>query len=128
MNVIKLCAAAVLALCAVMILRDSKHPHPEYIVMSVGAIIAVRVIGNLSSAVECLRSLANGGTVSGYLPLLLRGAGISYLTDFTSGLCRDAGEDRIAHYVELAGRSELLLLSLPLMTELAELSLGMLNI
>ena len=57
MNVIKLCAAAVLALCAVMILRDSKHPHPEYIVMSVGAIVAVRVIGNLSSAVECLRCL-----------------------------------------------------------------------
>lgn len=127
-TIVKICATAFLALCAILLLRDSKHSHTGYIVIAVGIAVASRVVINLSEAVGCLQNLADGTSVSGYLPTLLRAAGISYITDFTSGLCRDAGEENIAGYVEIAGRSELILLSLPLISELAELSFGMLNL
>jgi stage III sporulation protein AD len=54
--------------------------------------------------------------------ILLRALGITYLTSISADICRSSGEASVAGYIESAGRVELLLLAVPLFSELFELA------
>ena len=56
-----------------------------------------------------------------YFPILIKAVGISLLTATASEICRSAGEDAIASKVELLGKCELLVLSLPILKDVADL-------
>lgn len=69
-----------------------------------------------------LSELAESGGLSDSLSSILRMLGIGALTAFTADVCRDLGEATLASRVELCGRVEILLLSLPFLTELLSLA------
>lgn len=48
-----------------------------------------------------------------YYGVLMKIIGITYLCEFTSGICKDAGYSSIAAQVEMAGRVLVLLASIP---------------
>lgn len=127
-DIIKLCATALLALCAVLLLRRFESPHARGVIIAAGCVLMFRALLNLSTVASYLRDLTDDTATESYMSSVLRAAGIACLTEFTAEMCRDAGEGAIAGYVEIVGRSELVLLSLPLISELTELSLGMLNL
>jgi stage III sporulation protein AD len=52
--------------------------------------------------------------------LLIKALGIGYLCRFASDLCRDAGETALAGYVELAGKVMIVVLSFPLLEQVAQ--------
>ncbi|MBQ4121735.1 MAG: hypothetical protein IJD35_06965 [Clostridia bacterium] len=56
-----------------------------------------------------------------YITLLLKSVGISLVVSTASDICRDCGENAIAAKVELLGKCEILLLSLPLLKEITAL-------
>ena len=53
---------------------------------------------------------------------LLKAVGVGYVSQIGGDVCRDLGAESVAAKIELCGRAELLLLSLPLFAELLELS------
>ncbi|MBQ7325162.1 MAG: hypothetical protein IJW98_05425 [Clostridia bacterium] len=57
-----------------------------------------------------------------YLPYLMKSMGISLLSTTAADLCRDSGEGSIANKLELLGKCEIVLLSLPLLKELLTLA------
>jgi stage III sporulation protein AD len=57
-----------------------------------------------------------------YLPYLMKSMGISLLSTTAADLCRDSGESSIANKLELLGKCEIVLLSLPLLKELLSLA------
>ena len=56
-----------------------------------------------------------------YLIILLKSVGISLVVSTAADICRDCGENAIASKVELLGKCEILLLSLPLLKEITAL-------
>ncbi len=56
--------------------------------------------------------------ISEYAELMLKGLGVAVITRICASVCREAGRGGIADYVELAGRLEILLLCLPLMSRI----------
>lgn len=52
---------------------------------------------------------------------VLKAIAIAYITHFGALLCRDSGESMIAAKVELAGKTAILLITLPIICELLEL-------
>lgn len=127
-ELIKLCGAALAALVGVLVLREAKSSLAETAASFFGICIMTRVLMNMSDLVTYLQSIAAGTNAQGYLKTLLKAAGIAYITEFTAGICRDSGVGSVASYVELLGRTELIMLSLPLMTELLELSFTLLKL
>ncbi len=125
---VKLCAVMLLALFAFTILKDSKAEHPEVVVLFFGIYVMFRILAGTVNIVSFIKDIAEGTTVEGYLKILIKGAGITYITDFGSDLCKSANASTMAQYVEFAGRCELVLLSLPLVSELLEISYKMLNV
>ena len=127
-ELIKLCGGGILALAATLILKDSKVPHPEFVPRLFGVCIIANLISSITNVIFFMNSIASGTAVEGYMKTLLKAAGIVYLTDITADICRNSGEASIASYVEIAGKAELAVLALPLMSELIDLSFGILNI
>lgn len=55
---------------------------------------------------------------SGYLSILLKMIGITYITEFSMDLCKDAGYSAVANQIGIAGKVTLLGLSIPVLTSL----------
>ena len=67
---------------------------------------------------DLLRAAALPGE---YAVILFKALGICWLAQFAADSCRDAGESALASKVELAGKTAVLLTTLPLFSAVAEL-------
>ena len=63
---------------------------------------------------EIRRLMESAGMNSVYGSVLLKTVGICFLCQFTADACRDAGQSSLAAKVELACKTAVLLISLPL--------------
>ena len=128
MSVLQICGIGILAVSAMMLLKGAGYSQPQTVLLIVGLTVTSRVVVNLSEVVSFTLSISEGTGASEHIKLLLKAAGLAFLTDFTAGICRDTGEGSIAEYVEIFGKTELVVLMLPVVSELIELSFGMLNL
>lgn len=62
------------------------------------------------------------GKFDDYLPYLLKSMGISLISSTAADLCRDCGESSVASKLEMLGKCEIVVLSLPLIRELLTLA------
>lgn len=132
MTVIKLCGIAIMA---VMMTVTLKQFRPEIATV----MTAVTCVLLLSSAIACFSPVAelfsslNGqgdgsvlGEFSSHMQVLVKSLGIGLLTQSTADICRDSGEGAIASKIELAGKAEIFVLGLPLISELLEVTRSLL--
>ena len=86
----------------------------------VGALLSVQ-LKRLGSFVTMFRNLEElSGINPEYLSILLKMIGITYVGEFASGICKDAGYQTLAVQIELFGKLTILLLSLPVLSALLE--------
>ena len=55
-----------------------------------------------------------------YIRILLKMAGIAYLSQFATALCRDAGQGAMASQIAFAGKASMLIVSFPILRTLVE--------
>ena len=78
-------------------------------------------VGVLAGVIDRLQELFSYAKLpGGYFSLLLKILGITYLADFGSSLCRDAGQTAIAAQIDLAGRLVVISISLPVILAVFE--------
>lgn len=123
----KICAGALISLCALLLLRRQDTAFAESIVVFFGVFVLSHTALSFGETVKYLSAAARKYSVEGDFKTLLKAAGTAFVSDITSELCRSADSPSLAVYVELFGRCEILLLSMPLLGELIELSVGLLN-
>lgn len=127
----KLFGAAVLAVLAIMIIR--KQSPDTAITLRLVATVALAAVSILAiePIVEYVRELSDtlgdAEKIGVACEVLLKTLGISILTHVTATVCRDSGEGSIAYYVELGGKIEILLLSLPLIREMIDTTLTLME-
>lgn len=115
------CGAGLCAFFAISVVREMKREYAVTIAVAVCVIFLAYVIPRAMEVVDFIKTAATAAN-SGYVSILVRGLGITYLTSISGEICRSSGETSVAGYIECAGRVELLILALPLFTELFELS------
>ena len=112
----------VIALMGVILAMFLKTQKPEYSVflsLCIAALILFCVLGLFTSAKEQLSSLSSYLTQDNqYFGLLFKMIGITYLSEFCSGICKDAGYQAIAAQIEMFGKLTILVLSLPILLAL----------
>lgn len=91
-------------------------------ILLLGAAVAVAV-----PLYSYLDSLISTSALSEYAPILFKALGIAFLTHLSAEICRDCGEPSAASYVELAGKLEILILSLPLIASILGVAADILN-
>jgi len=60
----------------------------------------------------------------GYLSILIKVIGITYLCEFSAAICKDAGFSTVADQIEVLGKLSVMFAGLPILLALLELIQG----
>ena len=127
---LKICGAAIL--CAVFILILKKGGGDGVPLLKITAVILLcgACIVAFSPIIEYVRSLSDKVSFSSsvaVIPVLLKVLCVAFLSYTCASVCRECGEGGIASFVELAGKGEIILLSLELVGEIFEIAAKILD-
>lgn len=116
--------AAVLGITAVVLAVQVKTLRPEYsvyLILTAGLVIAYLGVSRLELIIETLKNVGGLIHVRGiYLGTLLKMVGITYIAEFASGICKDAGFSALGTQVEMFGKLSILAVSVPILSALLE--------
>ena len=124
---LKVCGIALVAAMLALVLRKWGAEQALLLRSAAGVVLAAVCLGALSPVVEYIRELGElGGGLDFAVTLMLRVLSVAMITHICATICRDCGEGTLASYVELGGKVEIIILSLPAVEEVVELAVGVL--
>lgn len=122
MNLFSIVGFGIVATILAVIVRQTRPEQALLISIGAGCIIFGFVFSQIRELLSWWESLANEfAFINTYLSPLIRILGVSYLTQFASQVCRDAGEGAVAMKLDLAGKVVVLALSAPILKAILEL-------
>ena len=100
-------------------LKGTKEEYAVYISVAAGILLLSFIAGRLEVFVQAVEQAASYVNIdSGYLSIMMRMIGITYIAEFSSGICRDAGYQTLAGQIEIFGKLTILVLGMPVLTAL----------
>ena len=121
---------AVIGLTAVILavqLKAVKGEYGVYLVLCAGLVIFFYGLSKLEAVMEALKRIQACVRIDGvYLGVLMKMIGITYIAEFASGICKDAGYGSIANQIEIFGKLSILAMSMPIVLALLEALQGLL--
>lgn len=127
MDVIRIAVLGIAGLFLCIFLKDAKPEYALYVSLATGVCILLLATGKLSYLMEMLNRLKSYVPIdTAYLNALLKMVGITYVGQFSAGICRDAGYSSIAGQIEIFSRLSILVISMPVLTALMETIQGFL--
>lgn len=120
---------ALLGIVTIIIAMAMKQGKAEYatFVSFTGCIliawIAVRLLEGITGSLERMERLLHLDME--YVALLMKMIGVTYLSEFASSLCKDAGYSAVAGQIELVGKLTILTIGMPIVLALFELMVDM---
>ncbi|MBE5971244.1 MAG: stage III sporulation protein AD [Lachnoclostridium sp.] len=116
--------AAVIGIAAVVLavqIKALRSEYSTYLILAAGVIIAGLGVSRLDVILETIRTIGTYIHVqNSYLGTLLKMAGIAYIAEFASGICKDAGFSSLGTQVEMFGKLSILVISGPVLLALME--------
>ena len=96
-----------------------KSRAPEYtslITVGIGLMILGLAAGKIGYLFQSLEKLKECLPVDGsYITTLLKMIGITYIAEFSSGICKDAGYGSLGSQIEIFGKLSVLAVSMPIL-------------
>ena len=117
MDGFKVGAVAFLALIAIVLVRQWKPEWGLLLRVAAAVVLLSMIVQSVSYVIEEIRGFCGQALPDGALSLLFKSLGIAFLSGTGASVCRDCGESGLATWVEMAGKVEILVLSLPLIQE-----------
>lgn len=122
MNIISVASAALIACVLSLVLKQYKPEYSLFISIAAGILIFLSVLAVMEPLLSFITELTEKAGLSGvYAETLIKALAVCYITQLACDCCKDAGETAIAGKLQLAGKTAILLLSLPMFKSLAEL-------
>ena len=122
MEILKIAAVALTGLMLATLLKSVNKEISIYIILATVIIIFLAVIERLEEVFAFIQTIYDkvpyGKT---FFPVILKVLAVSYITDFTAQLCRDAGESAVASKVEMAGKVIIFCLAIPVLSAILKL-------
>ena len=112
-----------IALMTLLILKKTGNDIATLLKLGVGIALGGACFYILEPLISYVYELSDGDVTSSLFPsvrIVLQVLGVAFLTQICSLTCRDCGEATMAYYVELGGKGEMLVLSLPLIKEILD--------
>ena len=123
----KIIGIGLLTLVCYIIIKPLKPEIAVFISLAGSCIMMIFCVDALSGVIATITDFVNKtGLDSKLFSLILKIIGIGYLTEFASNLCIDAGNNAISEKILFAGKICILLLSLPIITNLLNIIIELL--
>lgn len=102
-------------------LKGLKGEYGIYLVAAVGLVIFFYGIKKLKTVIETIRQVQSYIRLNRmYLEVLLKMIGITYIAEFSSGICKDAGYGSLGSQIEIFGKLSVLAVSMPILLALLD--------
>lgn len=101
--------------------KSTKAEYGIYIGLAISILIfcyALRQVEAVVLQFEKIRSYLNG--TESYLSILLKVIGITYICEFSAGICKDAGYQAVAGQIEVLGKLSVMFAGLPILFAVIE--------
>lgn len=127
MDIIKICALAIVALCLIITLKQYKSVFAVCVLIITGVVILIEVLHPFSEIFSFITEVSENAAIPfEEIKLAIKALGIGYIVQFSSDICHDFGETSLASKVELCGKITILSMALPLFKKVLEGVTGML--
>ena len=121
MTIITIGIAGITAVLLAVQMKGVKGEYATYLAVATGCFLFFYGITKLQTVLDALRRVQEFIQISPlYLATLLKMTGISYVAEFSSGICRDAGYGAIGKQIEIFGKLSILAVSMPIVLALLE--------
>lgn len=121
MDVIKVGLLAIAGVMLAVQFKSQKQEYGLYIGFCISIMIfafSIERLKNVMGQVESLKIFL--GNQSQYVVILLKIIGITYVCEFCSGICKDAGYQAVAGQIDIFGKLTVLLSGMPVLIALIE--------
>lgn len=101
--------------------RSNRSEYGTYITLGACIIILFLGMNKLEAIIDALNKIQSYITINKvYLSILLKIVGITYISEFASSLCKDAGHATISNQIEMVGKLTILAVSMPILLALLD--------
>lgn len=122
MEIIRVAVIGLIGALLATSVKNTKSEFTMYISLGTCVILLFYVVSRLSGIIEQVRGLSEYIVLDAdYIAVLLKMAGITYVAEFSSALCKDMGYSALAVQIENFGKLSLLAVSCPVIIRLLEL-------
>lgn len=121
MNIINLCLVALVGIITTVLLKGYKQEYSILVIFSL-SMFFLTVILNIFKGIQeqfgiIVSELEQNKT---FYKILFKIMGITYICEFSSGICKDAGYSSIASQIELVGKMLVFLSGVPILVSVIE--------
>ncbi|WP_306302859.1 stage III sporulation protein AD [Alicyclobacillus shizuokensis] len=121
LHILQLVGIGLVATVLVSVLRPQVPQFAMLVGILAGSVMLLVVVRNLDAVVVVLTDLAREANVDrGVLATVLKIIGIAYIVEFAAQVARDAQEGALANKIELAGKVGIVVLAIPIVTDVVE--------
>ncbi len=121
MNMVQVCITGMLGVLFAIILKQQKPEYSMVVMIGTCCILFAYAISYIESVISVIISYGKEINNDSYITIILKVIGITYVCEFCSNICKDAGYGAIASQVELFGKVAILFAGMPIMIALFEL-------
>lgn len=120
-----------LSICGLLLtilLRDYNKTISVVVMLATAAVIFFLIADGVSEVFGFISKISNGAdSAAEYIKLMMKVLGITLIAQFTSDICRDAGENTLASQTETAAKIIVILMVLPLFETVLNIITGLLE-
>ena len=121
MDILKISVLGAAGVLLGILLKDRAPEYVSLVTMGIGLVILGLVVGKISYLFQSLERLKQSLPIDGsYITTLLKMIGITYIGQFSAGICKDAGHQSTAAQIEMFCRLAILVQSVPILLALLE--------
>lgn len=126
MEVIKIVGISIFAVIMIIILKNYRPEMALVLSIITGIGIMLYAISKMSSVINVLNDLVSkSGVNTDFLLIIIKVIGIAYIVEFGKNVCIDAGQSSIATKLEMAGKVVIVVLTIPLVSSLVNVLVGL---
>lgn len=122
MNSIQIALFGVVGTLLALQFKSGKSEYGIYVSLAVSLFLFLCMLSRLEIFVRTVKKIANYIKLdAGQMSILLKMAGVTYVAEFASGICKDAGYQNVAVQIEIFTKLTILAIGMPVLLALLEL-------
>ncbi len=127
MSIITIGIAGIIAVLLAVQIKGVRGEYSACLALAAGCFIFFYGVAKMAGIFDAMKKIQEVVKINSiYLATLLKMTGITYIAEFSAGICKDAGYGAIGSQIEIFGKLSILALSMPIVLALLETLQGFL--
>ncbi|MCI8300779.1 MAG: stage III sporulation protein AD [Lachnospiraceae bacterium] len=121
MDIVKIAILGIVGALLGIMLKGQKKEYELFVTLGVSLCIFYFLMSKLQLVVSVINRMQDYVELdTSYIEILIKMIGITYVSEFSANLCKDAGYQSVAGQIEMFGKLSILVISMPVILVLLE--------